>query len=294
MRFSLIVLCYNKLACTQRCLGAVVQNSVVDEPWELVAVDNGSTDGTRAWLTDELKPMAARRNLRVTVLANDRNIGCSTARNQAIAAATGHYLAFLDNDVAPRTRDWLPRLASALEAHPRAALVGPKLVYPHPPHNIQCAGVGISRRGHVCFRGRGEPRDDPRFNRPEPVQCLISACLLARANLVRENGGFDEAFNPVQFEDFDLCYRLRHQGWEARYHPEVEMYHFESVTTQGTTSLANPAVIVRNGLTFQRRWRQLFAHEDGPSEEPAVGGRCRRRRWMQSENCRWCSRRLLG
>ena len=267
MRFSLIVLCYNKLDCTQRCLAAVVQNSAVDAPWELIVVDNGSTDGTRDWLDHELSALATRRNLRLTVLSNAANVGCSTARNQAMAAATGRNLVFLDNDVAPRTRDWLPRLAAGLEAHPRTALIGPKLVYPHPPHDIQCAGVGISRRGHVCFRGRGEPRSDPRFNQPGPVQCLISACLLARTDLVRESGGFDEAFNPVQFEDFDLCYRLRSQGWEARYLPDVEMYHFESVTTQGTATLANPAVVVRNGLTFQRRWRQLFAHEDGPDED---------------------------
>lgn len=267
MRFSLIVLCYNKLACTRRCLGAVVQHSVVDEPWELVVVDNGSTDGTRAWLSGELRALAASRNLRLIVLANDRNVGCSTARNQAMAVATGQYLVFLDNDVAPRSRAWLPRLAAELEAHPRAALVGPKLVYPSPPHRIQCAGVGISRRGHVCFRGRGDPRDDPRFNQAQSVQCLISACLLARADLVREQGGFDEAFNPVQFEDFDLCYRLRNLGWEARYLPAVEMYHFESTTTQGTPTMVNPAVVVRNGLTFQRRWHQLFSKEDGPDED---------------------------
>ena len=272
MRFSLIILCYNKLACTRRCLESIVRHSTVDDPWELVVVDNGSTDGTRDWLDHELRVLAAGRNMPLTVLANARNAGCSTARNQAMAAAAGQYLVFLDNDVAPRSRDWLPRLAAGLETQPRTALIGPKLIYPSPPHNIQCAGVGISRRGHVCFRGRGEPRDDPRFNRPEPVQSLISACLLARADQVRESGGFDEAFNPVQFEDFDLCYRLRSLGWEARYQPDVEMYHFESVTTQGTATLANPAVVVRNGLTFQRRWRQLFAREDGPAEEA----------------CRWC------
>ncbi len=266
MRFSLIVLCYNKLACTRRCLGAVVQHSAVNDPWELVVVDNGSTDGTREWLTGDLQTLASRRNLPVRVLANDRNVGCSTARNQAMTVAVGRQLVFLDNDVAPCTRDWLPRLAAELDAHPQAALVGPKLVYPHLPHNIQCAGVGISQRGHVCFRGRGEPRNEPRFNLPEPVQCLTSACLLARADRVRACGGFDEAFNPVQFEDFDLCYRLRHQGWEARYLPAVEMYHFESTTTQATPAFANPAVVVRNGLTFQRRWRQLFATEDGPPE----------------------------
>ena len=266
MRFSLIVLCHNKLACTQRCLGAVVQHSVVEAPWELIVVDNGSTDGTGDWLDHELSTLAASRNLRLTVLTNDHNAGCSTARNQALAVATGRNLVFLDNDIAPRTRAWLPRLATTLEAQPRTALIAPKLVYPSSPYHIQCAGVGISRLGHVCFRGRGEERDDPRFNHPEPVQCLTSACLLARTDLVRACGGFDEAFNPVQFEDFDLCYRLRQQGWEARYQPDVEMYHFESTTTQGTPTLANPAVVVRNGLTFQRRWRQLFNTEDGPDE----------------------------
>ena len=90
--------------------------------------------------------------------------------------------------------------------------------------------------------------------------------MLARADLVRASGGFDELFNPVQFEDFDLCYRLRQQGWEARYVPAVEMYHFESVTTQGTPGMINAAVVVRNGLTFQRRWQSMFAAEAGPEE----------------------------
>lgn len=266
MRYSLIVLCCNKLACTRRCLTAVVRDSVVDAPWQVVAVDNGSTDGTRAWLEGEFAALAAGRGASVTVLRHEHNVGCSTARNCAIEAAGGELLAFLDNDVAPRTRRWLPLLAAELAAHPRAALAGPKMVYPWPPHAILCAGVGISRRGHVCFRGRGEPRDDPRYSRAGPVQCLISACLLARADLVREAGGFDEAFNPVQFEDFDLCYLLRSRGWEARYQPAAEIYHFESVTTQGTAAIANPAVVVRNGLTFQRRWLHMCAAEYGPDE----------------------------
>jgi len=266
MRFSLITLCYNKLACTRRCLTDVLNHSVVGAPWELVAVDNGSTDDTRAWLERDLTSLAAARGVPVKVLGFAQNRGCSTARNAAIAAATGDLLLFLDNDVAPRTRAWLPRLAAELDAHPDAALAGPKLVYPCAPFDIQCAGVGISRLGHVCFRGRGERRDDPRFNNPEPVQCLISACLLARADLVRASGGFDEAFNPVQFEDFDLCYRLRQQGWKARYAPTVEMYHFESITTQGSPGIANAAVVVRNGLTFQRRWQKMFAAEAGPAE----------------------------
>jgi len=267
MTYSVITLSYNKLACTRRCLSALITDSVADGPWELIVVDNGSTDGSYEWCATGLADLGAARGVPVTVLRNEGNIGCSFSRNRAVAVARGEYLAFADNDIAPRTRRWLPGLREALAATPRAGMAGAKMVYPWAPYPIQCAGVGISRRGHVCFRGRGEPIGDPRFSRPETVQCLISACLMIPAALLREHGGFDEAFHPVQFEDFDLVYRLREAGHAAVYAPSVEMYHFESVTTQGTPTVRNAAVVVRNGLLFQRRWRHLFEREEGPSEE---------------------------
>ncbi len=267
MTYSLITLSYNKLACTRRCLSALLTDSVTDAPWELIVVDNGSADGSGEWCDTELTALGQARGVPVTVLHNAGNIGCSYARNRAIAKARGDYLVFADNDIAPRTRRWMPGLREALSAAPRAGMAGAKMVYPWRPYPIQCAGVGISKRGHVCFRGRGEPIDDPRFNRTETVQCLISACLMIPAELLRTHGGFDEAFHPVQFEDFDLCYRLREAGYQAVYTPDVEMYHFESVTTQGTPTVRNPAVVVRNGLLFQKRWRHLFELEDGPPED---------------------------
>ncbi|MBP5319908.1 MAG: glycosyltransferase family 2 protein [Kiritimatiellae bacterium] len=265
--YSLITLSYNKLACTRRCLTALVTQSQTDAPWELIMVDNGSTDGSAAWCDNELTALGAAHGVPVTVLHNSGNIGCSYARNRAIAVAKGRYLVFADNDIAPRTRAWMPGLRRTLEAERDAGMVGAKMVYPWEPYPIQCAGVGVSKRGHICFRGRGEPRETPAFNRREEVQCLISACLLMPAELVARYGGFDEAFHPVQFEDFDLVYRLREKGYRAIYTPEVEMYHFESVTTQGTPTVRNAAVVVRNGLLFQKRWRGLFEKEEGPDEE---------------------------
>lgn len=267
MTYSLITLSYNKLACTRRCLSALITDSVTDAPWEMIVVDNGSTDGSGEWCDAELTALGKAHGVPVTVLHNPGNIGCSYSRNRAIAIARGEFLVFADNDIAPRTRRWMPGLREALDVFPNAGMAGAKMVYPWLPYPIQCAGVGISRRGHVCFRGRGEPIDDPRFSRPETVQCLISACLLIPANLIRKHGGFDEAFHPVQFEDFDLVYRLREAGWQAVYTPSVEMYHFESVTTQGTPTVRNAAVVVRNGLLFQKRWRHLFEQEAGPTEE---------------------------
>lgn len=266
MRYSFITLCRDKLPVSATCLASLARDSAIDGDWELIVVDNGSRDGTVAWLGGALRPAVARAGGTLVLLENPWNVGCSTARNQALAVARGDYIAFLDNDVMPCTRDWPSRLRAALEADPSAGMVGPKMIYPAAPHAIQCAGVGVSRRGHVCFLGRGEARDSEAHSKPREVQCLISACMMVRAELPRKYGGFDEIFNPVQFEDFDLCYRYRANGWKALYAPGVEMYHLESVTTQGTAAMKNAAVVVRNGLAFQRRWRRMFEGEDGPEE----------------------------
>jgi len=258
---SVVTLTHNKLAVTRRCLASLLATSGPE--WELIVVDNGSTDGTPEWLGG-FAEQAAGAGVELRVLANARNVGCSTGRNQGLAAAQAPAVVFMDNDVALRSRAWLSGLAQRLAALPEAGIVGPKLLYPYPPHDIQCAGVGISRQGRVQFRGRGQGRADPCFNLEEEVQCLISACFMARTEIVRAAGGFDEAFNPVEFEDFDLCYKVREAGRRCYYVPSVEMYHFESITTQRTASLPNTALVVRHSLLFKKRWRHMFEHEDGP------------------------------
>ena len=264
MSISVITLTYNKLDVTRRCLPTLL-NTAPGLDWELIVVENGSRDGTREWLA-EFTETAKSKGVPVRVLANDQNVGCSPARNQGAAAARGDLLVFMDNDVALRSRSWLRRLSVFLNAEPRAALVGPKLIYPYPPYAIQCAGVGISKTGKVQFRGRGEPGDDVRFSQRREVQCLISACWMMRRAQFAESGGFDPAYNPVQFEDFDLCYRLRAKGWQSWYLPAVEMYHVESVTTAGTAGLSNARNVIRNGMLFKQRWKQLFEQEDGPAD----------------------------
>lgn len=260
---SIITLTHNKLAVTRRCLPTWLSGH--DSDIELIVVDNGSDDGTPEWLKNFQKESVAA-GVPLILICNAENAGCSTARNQGLAEASGDKVVFLDNDVAPRTRGWLKKLKEALLADKRRVLVGPKLVYPFPPHLIQCAGVGISRTGRVLFRGRGEPGDRPAWNEPGEVQCLISACWVGHTEVLREAGGFDEAFNPVQFEDFDLCYRLKERGGRLWYEPAVEMYHLESVTTQGTPTLANAEIVIRHGLLFKKRWKHLFEKEDGPAD----------------------------
>ncbi len=262
-RISIITLTYNKLACTRRCLPSLLHSDC--KAWELIVVENGSTDGTREWL-DGFQREAGRAGGKVTILAHAANVGCSTARNQAIAASCGERIVFVDNDVALRNRNWLEKLSQVLDEDPGVGVVGPKLVYPFPPHRIQFAGGAVSRTGRVQFMGRGAAIDDPRFNTRREVQYVISACMMIRREALLAAGGFDEAFNPVQFEDTDLCYKVRRNGLRIQYEPSVEMYHFESVTTAGTPGISNTALVVRHGLLFKERWKAMFGSENGPPD----------------------------
>jgi len=262
---SIIVVSYNKAPYTKVCLESVLAADPI--PSQVVAIDNGSRDGSVEYLQERLAGLAAGQGVGFALVRNDTNVGACTARNQGLGLARGRHIIFMDNDVVVRTRRWLAILAELLDSEDDIGIVGPKLLYPFEPYDIQEAGVGISRTGRVRYFGRGEPRDSPEHNVRRECQCLISACWLMKRRVTDDVGGLDEVFNPAQFEDFDLCYRARAAGWRVLYEPAAQMYHFESVTTDGSVDVNYRYITVKNGLVFKRRWHGMFSQEDGPADE---------------------------
>lgn len=264
-KISVVILSHNKIDYTRTCIHSLLSSDYPD--WELVIIDNGSTDGTVEWLK-KFRDEAENKNVHVHLIFNSGNIGCSTARNQGIEASSGKLIAFCDNDIALRNRNWLRVMAEDMQPA-NIGMVGPKIIYPYEPYDIQCAGAAVTKSGRIQFIGRGEGKDDPRYNSRIEVQCLISACCMTRKSILEDLGGFDEIYNPVEYEDIDLCYRIRSKGFKILYEPAVEMYHFESVTTEGTESLPNTYLIVKHSLIFKKRWKHMFENEQGPPEEAA-------------------------
>lgn len=261
----IIIVNYNKLPYSRLCLESVLQSAPL--PAQIVCIDNGSSDGTREYLAETFVALAKQSGVDYSLLINEGNAGAITARNQGMEVAKQPLIAFCDNDLAVRSRNWLAVLQATLESDPRNGFVGPKLVYPFEPFNIECAGVAISRHGRVQYRGRGQAIDAPEFSRPCEVQCLISACWLMRKEITDTLGGMDEVFNPAQFEDFDLCYRARDKGWRVLYEPGAEMYHFENVTTDGSVDMKFKYTTMKNWQAFKTRWQRLYETEDGPADE---------------------------
>lgn len=263
---SIVMLAHNGVQFTRYALNAIV--SAQSLPREIFLVDNCSDDDTPE-LFREYKDKFEALGIRFITWRNNENKGCSLARNEAWEKATSKYTVFIDNDAVVCTPNWLEMFIRRFDEKPNLAILGAKMIYPYKPHKIQCAGVGISKLGRIAFRGRGADRYDERYQQYWPCWALISACWLMRTDLRESIGMLDELFHPVQYEDLDLCVRARLKGFDVAYDPNVEMYHFEGITTAsfGSDEYANN--IARNSLKFRQRYHELFRTIDDtlPPEE---------------------------
>lgn len=238
---SVVIPLFNRADLTRACLFALVE-ATPPELYEVVLVDNGSTDETGRLLES--------LGGDVTVLRNDTNLGFARACNQGASAARGQYLVFLNNDTEPES-GWLEPLILTADAHPRVGAVGSKLLYPD--GRLQHAGVWIvDNRIHGILEGRhrweGEPDGLAEADVVGPVQAVTAASMLVRASAFRELGGFDERYWNGN-EDVDLCLRLGAAGWQIVYQPASRVMHHESAS--GPERLAKAA---ENVLLLSRRW----------------------------------------
>jgi GT2 family glycosyltransferase len=159
-----------------------------------------------------------------------RNGGFSVANNLGASLASGRLLLLLNSDVLPAEAGWLRRLADFHDSNPKVAAVAPKLLFDD--NTLQHAGLYWRRPGqHAAWENahyfKGLHRDLAAANVARPVPAATAACLLISTDLYRELGGLRSIYIQGDYEDSDLCLRLREAGYETWYLPEVELYHLE-------------------------------------------------------------------
>lgn len=191
-----------------------------------LVVDNGSTDGTVAYLERQWPD--------VGVLALPQNVGFAAAVNRGIAATTGEYVALLNNDI-ELDPHWLGELVAALDAHPDAASATAKLISYDDRGLLDGAGDELSWSG-VCRR-RGYRRPDTgQYDAPEEVFSACGGAALYRRSALEQIGTFDEDFFAY-LEDADWGFRARLAGYGCRYVPSARAYHMGGATTDRVSGL---------------------------------------------------------
>ncbi|CAO3433721.1 glycosyltransferase [Azospirillum doebereinerae] len=167
--------------------------------------------------------------LPMVLLVQSANFGYSAANNAGVADARASRLLFLNSDVIPDRAGWLTGLVAALDAQPGIGAVGPKLLFDD--DSLQHAGLYFERdlQGHWYNHHyyKGLPRDFGPAGLPRAVPGVTGACLLTTRAAYETAGGFCEDYVIGDFEDSDLCLRIRDAGLDIRYVPSVELYHLE-------------------------------------------------------------------
>ncbi|HDP70607.1 MAG TPA: glycosyltransferase [Actinobacteria bacterium] len=220
IKCSIIIPVFNKLKYTKQCLEALIENTP-DELYEVIVVDNASTDGTKEFL--------ACLEGDVKIITNEENLGFAKACNQGAKAASGKYLVFLNNDTKV-TPNWLDEMVKCVQEDEKRAVVGAKLLYPD--DTIQHAGVAVTDSPHPIFPHHihhKKPSDAPEVNVMKEYQAVTGACMLVQRNLFEKLGGFDEKFLNG-YEDVDFCFRVREAGYRVFYCPTSVIYHYESIS----------------------------------------------------------------
>ncbi|HZU99356.1 MAG TPA: glycosyltransferase, partial [Planctomycetota bacterium] len=222
---SIVVVAYNNLHLTEECLDSVLQ--LTEPPYELVLVDNGSSDGTREYFTALRDKLGGR--VPVQVLANSENKGYVLAANQGIRAARGSSVVLLNNDATVRP-GWLQALLDASQGG-SVGVVTAKIL--NMDGTVQSAG-GILHRldGGFTIPFQGEDRLAPPVTGRREVENAGGPCMLLTRELLQRIGVFDEVFSPAYFEDSDLCLRARAAGLKLVYEPRAEVTHHGKATSQ--------------------------------------------------------------
>ncbi len=216
---SIGIVTWNSAALLPACLDSIVRQR--DARWELIVVDNASSDNS--------VELAVRAAPAATVIRNTGNTGFCAAHNQAIRASKGTYYLPINPDVIMEP-GYIPALVSALEKRPEYGSAAGKLLQPVEtgrPATFDSTGLFIDRQRRQYLRGHGEV-DSGQFDRAEEVFGVDGAAPLYRRAMLEDikidGQYFDESFF-IHKEDVDLAWRARLLGWRCWYTPEAIAFH---------------------------------------------------------------------
>ncbi|HLG96342.1 MAG TPA: glycosyltransferase family 2 protein [Bryobacteraceae bacterium] len=234
----MVVVNWNRQVLLRSCLQSLNQQEF-DAPFEVVVVDNGSTDGSADMVESEFGSGAA---FRIKVIRNANNRGFCAANNQGFAASDGELIALLNND-AEADPNWLRTLAQMFEGRPEVGMAASKILVYEDPKRIDKAGHLVYPDGQNRGRGTGQ-LDTGQYDKIEEVLWPDGCAAMYRRAMLDQIGGFDEDFFAYA-DDAELGLRARIAGWKCLYAPQAVVRHHRG-STLGVRSARRMELIERN------------------------------------------------
>ncbi len=246
---SIIILCYNKIEYTKKCLNALFKNTKYKN-FEVIVVDNGSVDETPDYLLSYGET--------IKFIRSEKNLGFVGGNNFASQFANGEYLVFLNNDTEPQ-ENWLINLYKTFLYHNDCGAAGSMLIYPD--DKLQEAGGVIFNDASGWNYGRGANPNDSKFTYCREVDYCSGAALMIRKDLFEKIGRFDERYSPAYYEDTDLCFSVRKYGYKVYYNPFSKVIHHEGATAGTNLNSGFKKFQVINQPKFIEKWKVELVHQ---------------------------------
>jgi len=222
---AVVILNWNGRELLERFLPVLLLHTPTEKA-EIIIADNGSTDGSAAFLSANYP--------QIKLMTFDRNYGFAEGYNKALSQLEHEYVVLLNSDVEVIDR-WLETALDYLDTHPEVAALQPKLLDYKDKTAFEYAGAAggfIDVFGYPFCRGRiftTVEKDCGQYDYPEEVFWATGACLFIRLKDFREAGGLDKNFFAHQ-EEIDLCWRLRARGKKIVCFPQSVVYHVGGAT----------------------------------------------------------------
>jgi GT2 family glycosyltransferase len=204
-----------------------------------------------------------RFHVPLTVLLLAENTGFAPANNIGLGRSRGEFICFLNSDVFPADDNWLDSLIRQLRREPTIGTIGPLLVFED--NTVQHCGMAFEKLvefGNLAFPLHPAKGCMPKERRQiAEVTAITGACMVMRRTLAEKMGGFDESFIIGDFEDSDLCLRIRQSGQICAVDPGVRLYHLERQSQMASSAPWRMNLTLYNAWTHAARWSSVLDGE---------------------------------
>ena len=226
MDISIIIINWNTRQLLLDCIASIYA-TVRREQFEILVVDNGSTDGSLV--------AVAQRYPDVLLLANGRNEGFARANNRAIRKMRGRYAMLLNSDTLLK-HGAVDAMFSFMESHPKVGMCGPQLLY---ADGSKQTSIGtypelmseLASRSLVRLFNMKQAAAETAPATGKDVDFIIGACMFVRKAAIDAAGMLDEDYFFF-YEEIDWCFRMNRAGWRVCHLPQIEIFHFGGQSTK--------------------------------------------------------------
>lgn len=233
---SIVIPTYNRLYLLKSCIEAIRAHTTPS--YELIVVDNGSTDGTAQYCKEE----------RVPFISCPSNLGFPAACNLGMNVSAGDIIILLNNDVIVSYR-WLDNILEAFRLHEDIGIIGPLTNY---ASGRQCEPRAYDDLEQFHHHARQWNKPDPKKH--QRVLRVVGLCLAVRRSVMNRIGLLDEQFSPGHFEDDDYCLRARMSGYGIMIARDVYVHHYGSASFKEHGEHALKELVRRNYKRFVDKW----------------------------------------